>query len=205
MQSSLTLSASNISIERSDRLLCQALSFQVGSGEILHIIGENGAGKSSLLKVIVGVLEPLSGKLYFAGEHISLCRETLQAELLYIGHSTAVKNVYTALENLRLYHPDLADEQLCQALQSVNLSDHIFTEAYQLSAGQKKRIALARLWLTNRKVWILDEPFTTLDKTGVKVLEDRLKEHVDRGGVAVLTTHQNLSPSLNVKELYLSE
>ncbi len=171
---------------------------------MLHITGENGAGKSSLLKVVSGILEPFSGELYFSGEDISIHREALQAELLFLGHSTGVKNVLTAFDNLQLYFPKATSMQINNALAAVNLEGYLATEAYQLSAGQKKRIALAKLWLTDKKVWLLDEPFTALDIKGIKVLEYKLKEHVESGGIILLTTHQKPSSVLDVKELNLS-
>lgn len=204
MQTTLTLSASNLCIERSEKLLCDDLSFRVRAGEILHITGENGAGKSSILKVIAGILQPLSGDLDFSGEDISLYRDVLQAELLFLGHSTGVKNVLTVFENLQLYFPKATDTEINNALMAVNLEGYLVTEAHQLSAGQKKRIALAKLWLTDKKVWLLDEPFSALDTRGIKVLEYKLKEHVECGGLILLTTHQKPSSVLDVKELHLS-
>ena len=201
LQPILTLSISNLFIERAERFLCENLSFQINEGEIIHIIGENGAGKSSLLKVIAGLLQPLSGELSFTGEDVSVHRDVLQAQLFYLGHLAAIKSVFTVKENLRLYFPDATDTQIESALFAISLNEYELTPANQLSAGQQKRIALAKLWLTDKKVWLLDEPFTALDTMGVKALEQRFKEHVETGGMILLTTHQKLTSTLNAKEL----
>lgn len=204
MQSTLTLSISDLFIERSERLLCKSLSFDVQSGEIVHIVGENGAGKSSLLKVIAGILPPLSGELFFAGERISVHRDVLLAELCYLGHLAGVKSAFTVSENLALHFPAATNVEILNALKSVKLESYATTPAYQLSAGQQKRIGLARLWLTDKKVWLLDEPFTALDTKGVTVLEQRLKQHAESGGMILLTTHQKLNSTLHARELHLS-
>lgn len=204
LQSTLTLSISNLCIERADRLLCDNLSFDVHAGEIVHIVGENGAGKSSLLKTLCGLLQPLSGELYFSGENISIYRDVLQAELLYLGHLSGVKPIFTVIENLRLYFPTANAEEIETALEAVSLKEYSSTPANQLSAGQQKRIALAKLWLTDKKVWLLDEPFTALDVKGVSTLERKLKHHTESGGMVLLTTHQKLTSTLNARELIFS-
>ncbi|TBR43152.1 cytochrome c biogenesis heme-transporting ATPase CcmA [Marinomonas agarivorans] len=203
MQSTLTLSVSNLLIERAERLLCKDLSFEIHAGEIVHIVGENGAGKSSLLKVIAGVLSPLEGELFFAGERITAHRDVLQAQLCYLGHLAGVKSSFTVIENLALHFPAATEVQILAALRSVNIEKYATTPAYQLSAGQQKRIGLARLWLTNKKVWLLDEPFTALDTKGVTVLEEKLQQHAELGGMTLLTTHQKLNSTLHARELSL--
>ena len=200
----LELSISGLFIERADRVLCDDFSCQVVAGEIARIMGENGAGKSTLLKVIAGVLQLLEGKILFAGEDISYHRDSLQKELLYLGHHAGIKAVFSAAENLSWYCPSQSKAAIEMALTEVGLAGYLDTPAHQLSAGQQRRIALARLWLTDKKVWLLDEPFTALDVKGVAVLEQRLKQHVDKGGMIILTTHQALDDSLNIKEIKLT-
>ncbi|WP_036181237.1 cytochrome c biogenesis heme-transporting ATPase CcmA [Marinomonas sp. MED121] len=204
MHPNLELSISGLFIERADRVLCDNFSCQVSAGEIARIMGENGAGKSTLLKIIAGVLQPLEGKIMFAGEDISYHRDILQKELLYLGHHAGIKAVFSAAENLSWYCPTKSKDAIEEALTEVGLGGYLDTPAHQLSAGQQRRIALARLWLTDKKVWLLDEPFTALDVKGVAVLEQRLKQHLDKGGMIILTTHQSLDDSLNIKEIKLT-
>ena len=186
-------------IERGERDLCRHLTFSVQSGELVHIAGENGAGKSSLMKSILGWLHFAEGTLEFNGEDVTQHRDMLLQNQLYLGHTPGIKNVFTALENLKLYCPDAAEDDLEQALVQVQLGAFADTPAAQLSAGQKRRIALARLWLTDKALWFLDEPFTALDVKGVEALEKRMSEHLSVGGAIVITTHQpllNLSPKV---------
>lgn len=196
---SVSLQVNNLSIERGDRDLCQGLSFSVNSGELVRIGGENGAGKSSLIKAILGWVPILDGELEFNGEDISIHRDSLLLNQLYLGHVPGIKSVFTALENLKFYSPCATEEQIEQALTNVQLGDFADVPAAQLSAGQKRRIALARLWLTDKPIWFLDEPFTALDVKGVAALEQRIEDHITAGGAVVITTHQpliHLSPKV---------
>jgi heme exporter protein A len=196
LQAVTTLCVENLWLERGDRDLCRGLNFSLQGGQVARITGENGAGKSSLLKYLVGTLSAVEGNVTFNGEDISVHRDVLIQELLYIGHTPGVKNVFTVAENLKLYAPHSNNGELEYALTQVSLDAYWDTPAAQLSAGQKRRVALARLWLTQKRVWLLDEPFTALDVSGVEVLERRIKDHVSAGGIVILTTHQPLH-SLN--------
>lgn len=204
MHPNLDLSISDLFIERSERILCENFSCQLKAGDVARVMGENGAGKSTLLKVIAGILQPLEGKILFAGEDISIHRDVLQKELLYLGHHAGIKAVFSAAENLTWYSPNKSIDDIEAALAEVGLAGYSDTPAHQLSAGQQRRIALARLWLTDKKVWLLDEPFTALDVKGVVVLENKIKQHTDKGGLVILTTHQSLSDALSVKEIQLT-
>lgn len=203
MQPSISLTISELVIERGDRVLCDGLTVSVQSGEIIRVAGENGAGKSSLLKVLAGVMQPTDGMLQWRDEDVTLHRDVLQQDLLYIGHGAGVKSLFTVEENLRWYFPNATGPQISNALLAVNLSGYEETPAAQLSAGQKRRIALARLWLTEKLLWLLDEPFTALDQSGVEVLEKRLQEHIKNDGMVLLTTHQPLNPLLQAREITL--
>lgn len=191
MQSS-SLTISDIWIERGEIDLCKGLSFSVQSGEVVRILGENGAGKSSLLKVIAGMLRPLEGKIEYFGHDVTVERHLLQQDLLYIGHSVGVKSLLSVEENLRWYCPDVTSEGLLSVLALLELSDYKGALVKQLSAGQARRVALARLWLTNKILWLLDEPFASLDTSGVELLEKRIQHHILSGGLVILTTHQDL-------------
>lgn len=204
MHSSVSLKISNLWVERGERYLCKNMSFSLSSGDIVKINGENGAGKSTLLKVVVGVLRPLEGDIHYNGEDVSVYRDVLLKDLLYIGHHSGVKSVFSVSENLRWYFPEASDDEISNALDAVSLSGYEETPSNQLSAGQKRRIALARLWLTDKPLWLLDEPFTALDVKGVAALEKRMKTHINNNGIIMLTTHQDIDPSLNLKDISLS-
>ena len=191
MQSFASLTISDLWIEREERDLCKGLSFSVQSGEVVRILGENGAGKSSLLKVIAGVLPPLEGQILYSGKDVTLDRNPLQQDAIYLGHTVGVKSLLTVAENLRWYCPDVASGVLHSVLAQLDLMDHTDVLVKKLSAGQARRVALARLWLTKKTLWLLDEPFASLDFTGVALLEERIQQHVLSGGLVILTTHQN--------------
>ncbi|NVK73716.1 MAG: cytochrome c biogenesis heme-transporting ATPase CcmA [Oceanospirillaceae bacterium] len=192
MQPSASLTISDLWIERGERDLCRDLSFQVASGDVVRILGENGAGKSSVLKVIMGTLSPLEGKISYSGEDVTFDRSPLQRDAIYLGHSTGVKRLLTVVENLRWYCPDASLKELHCVLEKLELIDHMDELVKKLSAGQIRRVALARLWLTNKPLWLLDEPFASLDASGVGLLEERINTHTLSGGIVVLTTHQDL-------------
>ncbi|SBS24842.1 Cytochrome c biogenesis ATP-binding export protein CcmA [Marinomonas aquimarina] len=151
------------------------------------------------MKAILGWVRLEDGSLEFNGEDVTQHRDMLLQSQLYLGHTPGIKSVFSALENLQLYCPDASEEALEHALSQVQLGAFADTPAAQLSAGQKRRIALARLWLTDKALWFLDEPFTALDVKGVAALEQRMSEHLALGGAIVITTHQpllHLSPKV---------
>lgn len=203
MQSPAFLTISNLWIERGERDLCKRLSFDVFSGDVVRILGENGAGKSSLLKVISGVMPPLEGKVFYGEEEITIDRHAIQEDILYIGHSAGVKKSLTVEENLCWYCPSVSSSELRSALEILGLLSLSDSHVNTLSAGQIRRVALSRLWLSNQKLWLLDEPFASLDAKGVNILEKRIAQHVSSGGVVILTTHQDLL-SLHSRDISLS-
>lgn len=192
MQSSASLTILDLWIERGERDLCKGLSFSVQSGEVVRILGENGAGKSSLLKVIAGVLSPLEGQILYSGEDVTLDRSPLQQDAIYLGHSVGVKSLLTVAENLRWYCPNVSTSTLYSVLTQLDLIDLVDVLVKKLSTGQARRVALARLWLNKKTLWLLDEPFASLDVRGVALLEERIQQHVLLGGLVILTTHQDL-------------
>jgi heme exporter protein A len=192
LQSSASLTISDLWIERGERDLCKGLSLSIQSGEVVRILGENGAGKSSLLKVIAGVLSPLEGQILYSGEDVTLDRNPLQQDAIYLGHSVGVKSQLTVAENLRWYCPVTPLNELCSVLTQLDLIDQADVLVKKLSAGQARRVALARLWLSKKIIWLLDEPFASLDARGVALLEKRIQQHVLSGGLVVLSTHQDL-------------
>lgn len=191
------LNIKNIACLRDERKLFSALSFSVLPGEVIQIAGQNGAGKTSLLQLIAGLSTPSEGQISWQGKPLSRMRDEWHRELLWLGHQTGIKGALTPDENLRFYHPQTTQHARWQALAQVTLVGVEDVATAQLSAGQQRRVALARLWLSLASYWILDEPFTALDADGVIALTARLEQHVAQGGAVILTTHQPLRP-LNV-------
>lgn len=199
----------NVTCIRDERVLFEQLSFTISSGELIQIEGQNGAGKTTLLRIIAGLGYADEGDIYWNGESIKKNREEFHSDLLFLGHHTGVKRELTAFENLAFYqsmHSNYNEEAIWNALARVGLAGREDVAAGQLSAGQQRRVALARLWLSNHKLWVLDEPLTAIDKQGVKVLEQLFMSHAKQGGIVLLTTHQDLFTDSNeLKKIRLGE
>lgn len=182
---------------REDRILFEDLNFSVNCGEIIQVEGPNGVGKTSLLRILAGLSAPYEGQVLFSGQSIQSCQESFHQNMLYLGHQVGVKGELTAEENLSftLALHGLPDDNAETTLAEVNLLGFEDTLASHLSAGQHRRIALARLWQSPAKLWILDEPFTAIDKKGVLKLEQLIQNHANNGGAVILTTHQDLQMS----------
>jgi heme exporter protein A len=193
---------------RGERLLFSGLALSVEAGHCLHVAGENGAGKTSLLRILCGLLSPTHGEVLWEGKDIRRLREDYWQLLAYVGHLNGVKDDLTALENVRFAaalggRP--ADEDVARhALAAVGLAGFESSQARFLSQGRRRRIALARLFLAREaKLWVLDEPFTALDVRGVAALSTLIGEQLDRGGIVVLTTHQDVPLPGQVRRLEL--
>ena len=189
------LAVSDVTIQRGIRQLLQGVDLVVRSGEIWQLRGSNGVGKTSLLRAMAGL-----ARVEVFGS-ITRCDD-----VLYSGHAAALKSALSARDNM-ISHPSgggsPAPSEVDAALVRVQLEGYEHVNTGQLSAGQKRRVALARLFLPSGRLWLLDEPFTALDSHGVKVLENRFVEHVDQGGAVVFTSHQpaNLGDKLQVVDL----
>ncbi|WP_407331047.1 cytochrome c biogenesis heme-transporting ATPase CcmA [Enterovibrio sp. 27052020O] len=180
---------------RDERVLFEDLCFTVSPGELVQVEGPNGAGKTTLLRIIAGLGLAESGDVLWQGKSVTKSREEFYSNLLFLGHSTGVKRELTAFENLAFYqkmHGETDEGALWDALARVGLAGREDVPAAQLSAGQNRRVALARLWISKSPLWILDEPLTAIDKQGVKVLENLFQKHVDDGGMVLFTTHQDM-------------
>ncbi|MDD1792429.1 cytochrome c biogenesis heme-transporting ATPase CcmA [Enterovibrio makurazakiensis] len=189
------LEVHQLSSIRDERVLFEDLCFTVSPGELVQVEGPNGAGKTTLLRIIAGLGLAESGDVRWQGQSVTKVREEFYSNLLFLGHSAGVKRELTAFENLAFYqqmHGDADESVLWDALARVGLAGREDVPAAQLSAGQNRRVALARLWISQSKLWILDEPLTAIDKQGVKVLETLFQEHVNGGGMVLFTTHQDM-------------
>jgi len=199
------LSASDLYCERDERVLFRGLNFSVRRGQVVQIKGANGTGKTTLLRMVCGLNRDYEGELLWLGREIREHYEEYCSQLLYIGHRVGVNKVLTPLENLRWscrLQREVDEQQLLKALAGVGLRGFEESQCYALSAGQQQRVALARLLLSQATLWVLDEPFTTLDVDGVALLEKLLHQHAARGGAVLVTTHHALDvPDLEVLNL----
>ncbi|MHB0816852.1 cytochrome c biogenesis heme-transporting ATPase CcmA [Stutzerimonas stutzeri] len=190
------LEAVALSCERDWRLLFERLDLQIAKGEMVQIAGPNGSGKTSLLRLLSGLMQPTAGEVRLNGRNLESQRDELARNLLWIGHAAGIKGLLTPEENLTwlcaLHHP-ATREAIWQALDAVGLRGFEDVPCHTLSAGQQRRVGLARLYLSPPPLWILDEPFTALDKHGVAQLERHLAVHCEQGGMVVLTTHHSLA------------
>lgn len=196
----LSLQLDKVGCERGDRQLFSGLSMGIAAGDIVQVQGPNGSGKTSLLKILTGITSDYEGEIRWNSESFQQSLFDFRSNLLFIGHLPAVKRSLTPAENLHWFigmFGYLSSESIPvavkAALASVSLSAYEDLPCYSLSAGQVRRVALARLYLTSAKVWILDEPFTAIDVAGVESLRSRMLEHVKAGGIIILTTHQDLA------------
>lgn len=190
------LEARQITSERDDRVLFEALDLEVRPGDLVRLEGPNGAGKTTLLRILAGLFPPTSGQVRWRGQPIKSAPELYNAELLYLGHRSGIKSLLTPLENLRSlegsrrrYEP----ARVSAALEQVGLAGYEDVPCQQLSAGQQRRVALARLLLSDEPVWLLDEIFTAIDRDGVLALEALLSERARSGGMIVMTTHHDFT------------
>ncbi len=188
------LRAYQLTCIREDRVLFDELSFTVNAGDLIQIEGANGAGKTSLLRLLAGLSLPYEGEVRYREQAITKCRENYYQNLTFIGHLAGVKGELTTVENLSFSLALQQDriDNIDNAIERVSLTGFEDSYASHLSAGQNRRIALARLWQSTSKIWILDEPFTAIDKSGVAQLEQLFLDHVARGGAIIFTSHQEL-------------
>jgi len=191
------LEVQQLSCERGQRRLFSELSFRVPPGTLLRVAGRNGSGKTSLLRMISGLLEPSSGSVVWKGAPARRQREEYWKDLMYVGHLNGVKDDLTVAENLRIASAiagrAVSPAKVSDALESIGLKGVASSMARLLSQGQRRRIALARLFVSDDvPLWLLDEPFAALDAVGVAVLAGALSAHLERGHSVVMTTHQEV-------------
>ena len=195
----------NLSCIRDDRVLFEDLCFDLHSGQVLLLEGKNGSGKTSLLRILCGFREADTGQVKWCGDAIN--DSDYYLDMAYVGHLDGVKKELTVLENLKvsLALGQTGQYSIQQALAKVHLDNFDDALVQNLSAGQKRRLSLARLLITKNCLWILDEPFTSLDKAGIALIEVLMTEHCASGGMIVLTSHHDINlPDVDVNRILLS-
>ena len=190
-------SVSNLCCSRGEKRLFSGVSFSLQHGEYLHLEGDNGVGKTSLLRIACGLSPLEQGEICWQGKSISENRDEFRSNLAYLGHQLALKEDLTPLENL-LSHAAVAGRQLPlpeakDALAQLGLRGREHLPVRVLSQGQKRRTALARLVVSTAKLWILDEPFVALDPAAQNALSEVINAHLTRQGMVLLTSHQAVS------------
>ena len=200
------LEARDLTCARGERALFSHLNLTVSGGQCLHVRGANGVGKTSLLRLLAGLAKPDVGAVLFSGNDIHQSSEAYRRQALFLGHRDALKEDLTALENILMYAAldgvALSIEQALVPLWRFGLKGREDLPVHCLSAGQKKRVLMARIATRKAQLWILDEPFNALDVGAVQILGDLITDQLQDGGLVVLTSHQELFlPDLLVLDL----
>ncbi|HEY0727505.1 MAG TPA: cytochrome c biogenesis heme-transporting ATPase CcmA [Pyrinomonadaceae bacterium] len=190
------LEVSKLGCVRGDRRLFKGLDLSLSPGAFVQLTGPNGSGKTSLLRILCGLLAPAEGEIKWQGANIRALGEEYVTAVTYLGHRPGVKDELTALENLRISNAlngvEVSHESAVDALQRMGLAGREHLPARYLSEGQRRRVALARLLVCNTRLWLLDEVMTSLDKGAVGLVRSLIEDHVNSGGIAIAATHQEL-------------
>jgi len=193
----VVLKADNIVGVRGDRLLFENVNFEMSQGSVLYLQGANGTGKTTLLRMLCGLSKPYAGNISWCGENIDSLAEEYYKYVLYVGHLSGIKDDLTGLENLQfsiaLSGKRVTEKQTAEVFNALGLSKGLNLPARMLSQGQKRRVALARLWLQDAPLWILDEPFTALDISATELLKQKIEVFARDGGMVIMTTHQEFT------------
>ncbi len=209
------LQGNNLYCERDRRILFENLDVSVSAGEVLQIEGPNGSGKTTLLRILTGLSDAYEGELLWRGKSVRKVREHYYQEMQYLGHAPGIKQALTAAENLRWYsvihgsnsvaaNDEKGNKRIADVLAKVGLQGYEDVPCHTLSAGQQRRVNLARLYLSSATIWLLDEPFTAIDKSGIRSIEKLINEHINEGGAVVIATHQDLESVPNLRRVTLS-
>lgn len=202
------IEASELSCIRDDRILFESLSFRLQSAQVLLVEGENGCGKSSLLRILCGLRRPDSGEILWNSDPIEQLGINFHTHIAYVGHLNGIKLDLTVEENLEiaksLGHP--SNRSVSDVTRQIDLEGYEETPTRSLSAGQRRRLALGRLLVTQNKLWVLDEPFTALDKHGIKLFEDQICRYAANQGIVILSSHQDFDfNNLPIQRINLSQ
>lgn len=203
------LDARQLAAIRDDRLLFAGLDFRLAPGQVLQVAGPNGAGKTTLLNIVAGLAPAEAGEIRWKGVAVADDAPAFRRDFTWIGHQPGLKLMLTARENLRwlaqLSGVSPVTAVLDAALDKVGLYGYEDVPLARMSAGQKRRVGLARLFVEQRPLWILDEPFTAIDKQGVDELEGWLRGHAEAGGLVLLTTHHEFAAGFPVLRLDVAD
>jgi heme exporter protein A len=200
------LSVEKVHVWRGDRHVLKGVSLTLRPRELLHIRGPNGTGKTTLLRVVCGLLRPEQGLVSWCGQSIASVRTEYQAALAYASHEPALKGDLTALENLRFavgLKRRVTPLELRGSLDRTGVAACADLPARVLSAGQRRRVAMARVLAMSASLWLLDEPFTNLDAAGGELISGLLREHVKQGGAAMVVAHHDLKIDVDMRRLDL--
>jgi len=204
----MKLTFHNVTFERASRPLFSHIQGELQAGDCLHIQGANGSGKSTLLRILAGLMEPQAGTVCWQGHSIFAVRASYQQQLHYIGHKNGIKPPLTTYENIQLQcalrNGEHTPEELEAILKQLRLENLRDTQAMHLSAGQLRRLSLAKLLLQKTAVWILDEPLTALDSAGQDYLLQLCQEHLAQQGILIIATHQDLALE-KIKTVHLNK
>ncbi|MBK9160345.1 MAG: cytochrome c biogenesis heme-transporting ATPase CcmA [Nitrosomonadales bacterium] len=203
------LEISNLACSRGDHRLFSGLSFTLHPGQIMQVQGANGSGKTSLLRTLCGFMTPDEGDIVWDGENIRELDEDYYAQMLYLGHLNAIKDELSALENLHisagLSGIELDEREVITALRRMGLRGREMLPTKVLSQGQRRRVALARLLVSDARLWVLDEPLAALDVGAVSLIQELIAEHLTGHGMVIFTTHQPLQVAgMDMRSLSLS-
>jgi heme exporter protein A len=202
------LCVDQVHVWRGDRHVLKGISLEVKPRELMHISGPNGSGKTTLLRVVSGLLRPEQGRVAWLGQSIANVRSDYQGALAYASHEPALKGDLTPLENLRFMvglRRRVTRAELERTLERTGVGACADLPVRVLSAGQRRRVVMARVLATQAILWLLDEPFTNLDTAGSALLSALLAEHVNGGGMALVVAHQDLKLAATLRRLELVE
>jgi heme exporter protein A len=200
------LCVEKVHVWRGDRHVLRGVSLDVHRGELMHVSGPNGTGKTTLLRVVSGLLRPEKGSVAWQGRSIAATAAEYQSALAYASHEPALKSDLTALENLRFtvgLKRRVTAAELRSSLERTGVANCADLPARVLSAGQRRRVAMARVLAFRADLWLLDEPYTNLDGSGSSLLSALLAEHVGQGGVALVVAHHDLNVAVQTRQLEL--
>ncbi|GAB2703960.1 cytochrome c biogenesis heme-transporting ATPase CcmA [Aliiglaciecola aliphaticivorans] len=202
------LRGQNLGCVKQDRTLFEMVNFSIEPSQLLYVRGQNGAGKTSLLRILVGLSDPAAGYVEYKHQDIHTVSEQYFQDLVYFGHKLGLSLNLNAIENLQFWcqlnQVNCTETELFELFAELGLVGLEDVPVSQLSAGQQRRVALARLWLkTDAKLWILDEPFTALDVQGIALLRNKMIQHLSEGGAIIITSHQTLDVDYPTSELLL--
>lgn len=181
----------NLNFDYQELPLLNKVNFHLPAGSLLHLQGANGAGKTTLLKLIAGLYRPMEGEIQFMGHNINHDYAAYQRQLCFVGHKTGINPCLTLRENCFFdlkYNSNSLDELISQ----FHLRSYLDLPCGLLSAGQRRQVALLRLWMSNALLWLLDEPFVALDEQALKLVMAKITSHTQQGGAVLLTSHQKL-------------